>query len=65
MPGRNSVLKYRITIRWSAEISMSRAAGIHADGLLKNEEIYNCFDTANLLKRRSRLPLPIRVEPRH
>jgi isopropylmalate/homocitrate/citramalate synthase len=26
-------------------------AGIHADGLLKNEEIYNCFDTANLLKR--------------
>ena len=26
-------------------------AGIHADGLLKNEEIYNCFDTQNLLKR--------------
>jgi citrate (Re)-synthase len=26
-------------------------AGIHADGLLKNEEIYNCFDTAALLKR--------------
>ncbi|MDO8302206.1 MAG: hypothetical protein Q7T18_03095 [Sedimentisphaerales bacterium] len=26
-------------------------AGIHADGLLKNEEIYNCFDTAKLLKR--------------
>jgi citrate (Re)-synthase len=26
-------------------------AGIHADGLLKNEEIYNCFDTATLLKR--------------
>ena len=26
-------------------------AGIHADGLLKNEEIYNCFDTASLLKR--------------
>jgi len=26
-------------------------AGIHADGLLKNEEIYNCFDTARLLKR--------------
>ena len=26
-------------------------AGIHADGLLKNEEIYNCFDTQKLLKR--------------
>ena len=24
-------------------------AGIHADGLLKNEEIYNCFDTEKLL----------------
>lgn len=26
-------------------------AGIHADGLLKNEEIYNIFDTAKLLGR--------------
>lgn len=26
-------------------------AGIHADGLLKNEEIYNCFDTNKLLGR--------------
>ena len=26
-------------------------AGIHADGLLKNEEIYNCFDTDKLLNR--------------
>ena len=26
-------------------------AGIHADGLLKNEEIYNAFDTVKLLKR--------------
>ncbi len=26
-------------------------AGIHADGLLKNEEIYNCFDTQKLLNR--------------
>ena len=26
-------------------------AGIHADGLLKNEEIYNCFDTGKLLSR--------------
>jgi citrate (Re)-synthase len=27
------------------------AAGIHADGAMKNEEIYNIFDTAKLLKR--------------
>lgn len=26
-------------------------AGIHADGLLKNEEIYNCFDTKKILNR--------------
>ncbi|MCL2456679.1 MAG: 2-isopropylmalate synthase [Defluviitaleaceae bacterium] len=26
-------------------------AGIHADGLLKNEEIYNIFDTARILNR--------------
>lgn len=26
-------------------------AGIHADGLLKNEEIYNCFNTSELLNR--------------
>ena len=26
-------------------------AGIHADGLLKDEEIYNIFDTATILKR--------------
>ena len=26
-------------------------AGIHADGLSKNEEIYNCFDTKKLLNR--------------
>ena len=27
------------------------SAGIHADGLLKNEEIYNAFDTAKILNR--------------
>jgi isopropylmalate/homocitrate/citramalate synthase len=27
------------------------AAGIHADGVIKNEEIYNIFDTATLLRR--------------
>jgi isopropylmalate/homocitrate/citramalate synthase len=27
------------------------SAGIHADGLLKDEEIYNCFDTKRLLNR--------------
>lgn len=29
----------------------STSAGIHADGMMKNEEIYNIFDTARLLKR--------------
>ncbi|MBN2590455.1 MAG: hypothetical protein JXA96_11385 [Sedimentisphaerales bacterium] len=33
-----------------ADFNVTRA-GIHADGLLKNEEIYNCFDTQKLLKR--------------
>ncbi len=33
------------------------AAGIHADGVIKNEEIYNIFDTAKLLKR----PLGVNV----
>lgn len=27
------------------------SAGIHADGVIKNEEIYNIFDTAKLLRR--------------
>jgi hypothetical protein len=27
------------------------SAGIHADGLIKNEEIYNIFDTTSILKR--------------
>jgi len=31
-----------------ADFNITRA-GIHADGLLKNEEIYNCFDTNKLL----------------
>lgn len=33
-----------------ADFNVTRA-GIHADGLLKNEEIYNCFDTQRLLNR--------------
>ncbi|KAA8997156.1 2-isopropylmalate synthase [Paenibacillus spiritus] len=33
------------------------AAGIHADGLVKNEEIYNIFDTGKLLNR----PLGVQV----
>ena len=36
------------------------SAGIHADGLLKNEEIYNIFDTAKVLDR----PLGITVNDR-
>ena len=27
-------------------------AGIHADGVIKNEEIYNIFDTEKILKRK-------------
>lgn len=30
-------------------------AGIHADGLLKDEEIYNIFDTETLLRRKARV----------
>ncbi len=33
-----------------AHFNVTRA-GIHADGLLKDEEIYNVFDTQNILKR--------------
>ncbi len=33
-----------------SEFNLTRA-GIHADGLLKNEEIYNIFDTGRILKR--------------
>ncbi len=36
------------------------SAGIHADGLLKNEEIYNIFDTARILDR----PLGVTVNDR-
>ncbi len=36
------------------------AAGIHADGAMKNEEIYNIFDTAALLSR----PLVVNVTDR-
>lgn len=33
-----------------ADFNVTRA-GIHADGLIKNEEIYNIFDTTKILKR--------------
>jgi len=33
------------------------SAGVHADGLLKNEEIYNVFDTEKLLRRPIQLAL--------
>jgi len=32
-------------------------AGIHADGLLKDEEIYNCFDTDKLLNRPAKVAI--------
>ena len=35
---------------WGARFNATRA-GIHADGLLKNEEIYNIFNTTKLLNR--------------
>jgi len=38
------------------DFNMTRA-GIHADGLLKNEEIYNPFDTAKILNRPVRIGL--------
>lgn len=46
-------LKYRIPPNYpfvGEDFNVTRA-GIHADGVLKNEEIYNIFDTALLLKR--------------
>ena len=46
-------LKYRIPPNYpfvGDDFNVTRA-GIHADGVLKNEEIYNIFDTAALLKR--------------
>jgi len=33
-----------------ADFNVTRA-GVHADGLIKNEEIYNIFDTTKILKR--------------
>jgi isopropylmalate/homocitrate/citramalate synthase len=35
-------------------------AGIHADGVMKNEEIYNIFDTAHILNR----PVGVRITDR-
>ncbi len=46
-------LNYRIPARTpfvGSDFNITRA-GIHADGILKNEEIYNIFDTENLLNR--------------
>ena len=44
---------YKIPVRTpfvGSEFNVTRA-GIHADGLLKNEEIYNSFDTEKVLNR--------------
>lgn len=46
-------IKYSIPPRTpfvGKEFNVTRA-GIHADGMLKNEEIYNIFDTTNILNR--------------
>lgn len=50
---------YRIPPRTpfvGSEFNLTRA-GIHADGLLKNEEIYNVFDTEKILKRPVRIAI--------
>ena len=46
-------IKYRIPSRtpFVGKYFNVTQAGIHADGLLKDEEIYNIFDTTKLLKR--------------
>ena len=46
-------LSFRIPSNYplvGSDFNVTRA-GIHADGLLKNEEIYNCFNTNKLLDR--------------
>ena len=45
------VRKYRIIIPLSANVFNVTMAGIHADGVIKNEEIYNIFDTNKVLDR--------------
>jgi isopropylmalate/homocitrate/citramalate synthase len=46
-------LHYRIPPNYPfvGESFNATSAGIHADGILKNEEIYNPFDTTRILKR--------------
>jgi isopropylmalate/homocitrate/citramalate synthase len=48
-----SELGYRIPPNYpfAGEEFNATRAGIHADGIVKDEEIYNIFDTAKLLKR--------------
>lgn len=49
----NSELGFELSANYplvGKDFNVTRA-GIHADGLLKNEEIYNCFDTQKLLNR--------------
>ncbi|MCF8054489.1 MAG: histone-lysine N-methyltransferase [Deltaproteobacteria bacterium] len=46
-------MNYKIPTNYpfvGADFNVTRA-GIHADGLIKNEEIYNIFDTSKILKR--------------
>lgn len=48
---KNWVIRYLRELLSSESTLTSTQAGIHADGLLKDEEIYNIFDTAKLLNR--------------
>ena len=55
------VLRARDRLPHPGQLSLRRhdfnvtRAGIHADGLLKNEEIYNIFDTTKVLNRPPRV----------
>ena len=42
---------YHTSVSYTHLDVYKRQAGIHADGLLKNEEIYNIFDTGKFLNR--------------
>ena len=46
-----SYILYKLKILFVGRNFNVTRAGIHADGLLKNEEIYNIFDTGKFLNR--------------
>lgn len=48
---KNNIMKMPIRHPFTGENFNVTMAGIHADGMIKDEEIYNIFDTTKLLKR--------------